>query len=128
MLLLVVLAVAAVAAASGHSHHPVFTGGLLGVSARVKLLEDYGVAAIELRRVPPLFTTLRGTASLGRNKGGDFELSADLQVALARRGVSILGINQHPNGCKFSKCDFVSVTISLPAHLGAHCIELKREE
>ena len=123
MLLLVVIA----ATEASQSYHPVFTGGLLGVQARVKLLEDYGVAAIELKRVPPLFTTLRGTASLGRNKGGDLELSADLQAALSRRGVSILGIDQHPKGCKFSNSEFVSVTISLPANLGQHSIELKRE-
>ena len=122
------LALLAVAVSvEGHRHHPVFTGGLLGVKARVKLLEEYDVAVIELKRVPPLFTSLKGTASLQKRQGDAFELSQGLQTALARRGVSILGIQQHPPKVTFSKCDFVSVTVALPATLGRHSIKLFRE-
>lgn len=106
---------------------PSFTGGLLGVRAHVKLLEDYNRVTIELKRVPPFASTLRGVAWIRAGKAAEFELDDSLKRALKWRGIGIQGLRWYPYGARLSKCERVVVSLSLPTRSGHHEIELSRD-
>ena len=103
----------------GRSTKPeVFSGGLLGVSAKVTLHRDSDYALVSLSGIP-IGGAVSGRARFGR--GGDEEsvvVEEPLKGVLARRFVKLIEAKQDETTNR------VLVTMQLPMGLGKHTIEL----
>ena len=100
-----------------HAEH--FHGGLLGVTADVKLCLSSQRAHITLKGLP-LGGTLAGTARFHNGEGSDVQIDEPLRGALKRRLVKIVR-------AEFDRRkDVVFVTVTLPFLLGTHTLALNR--
>lgn len=92
-----------------------YKGSVFGVSADVRLLEDYNRAVIKLSGIP-LGGTLQGIAWM--KSEDDIELDEDLAYALQWRHVKIVRVKRSED------LSTVSVTVKLPIFLGRPTINL----
>lgn len=98
-----------------------FVGGLLGVSADVRLCVGKKTANIELSGIP-LGGTLKGVARFQNGHYGDVVVDEPLKTQLRRRFVKIVEARYAEEE------DRVFVTVKLPLLLGTQTILLGRAE
>ena len=98
-----------------------FVGGLMGVSAQVRLCVAKKTAVVELSGIP-LGGTLSGTAHFQSGEGSPVVVDEPLRSQLRRRFVRIVEARYDEDG------DKVFVTVKLPLLLGTQTIMLGRAE